>query len=544
MLGPVDVRHGDGPVPLGGLRSAAIVASLLLGSGRVVPVEQLVAAVWGDRPPATAHVQAQNRISRLRRAFGADAGVIVTTGSGYRLHLAGHDADLHRFEALVAGAESDLAAGRCYAAADALGTALALWRGPALDGLGTPPLAVAAQRLEERRLYATERHVALGLAAGRHTELLPELHELVERHPFHEQFRGHLMLALFRAGRQADALETFRRTRVSFAEQLGLEPGELLNRLHIALLRGDGELAAAAILPAAPERIRTGSPPRQLPARVSRFTGRTAQLRHLSELLAGAGTSDLPIVVVAGAAGVGKTALAVHWAHGVADRFLDGQLYIDLRGYNPDRPVEAADALAGFLIALGVSIPDIPSDVDQRAARFRSETAGRSLLLLLDNAATAEQIRPLLPGSGRCAVVVTSRDTLPGLVARDGAHRLALDVLPEPDAVTLLCRLIGPRADADPAAIAALSRACVRLPLALREAAELASAHPDVPLGRLAGELADRQRRLGLLDAGGARRAAVAGPFSRSARHLPPHAARFLALLGLHPGPQADPYAA
>ena len=298
--------------------------------------------------------------------------------------------------------------------------------------------------------------------------------------------------------------------------------------------------------------------PAQLPAEVSAFTGRRAELAELHAFLdqAGAWAADeadpadaagAPTVVisaVSGTAGVGKTALAVRWAHRVVSRFPDGQLYVNLRGYDPDRPMTPGDALAGFLSALGVPGPDIPLDLAARAARFRTETAGRRILLVLDNAASVEQVRPLLPGSGSCAVVVTSRDSLAGLVAAHGARRIDLDLLPAEDAVALLRRLIGARVDAEPAAAATLAGQCARLPLALRVAAELAVARPGITLAELARELADRQHRLELLDAGGDPRAAVHAVFSWSVQHLAPDAVRALGLLGLHPAADFDAYAA
>jgi len=241
---------------------------------------------------------------------------------------------------------------------------------------------------------------------------------------------------------------------------------------------------------------------------------------------------------------LGKTALAVHWANQVAARFPDGQLYVNLRGYDNDQPMTAADALARFLRALGVPGPDIPCEPDERAARYQSLLAGRRMLVLLDNAGSAAHVRPLLPASPSCTTVVTSRDALTGLVARDGAVRLDLDLLPEADAVTLLCALIGVRATADLEATAALAGRCVRLPLALRVAAELAAARPEVPLTHLVAELADRQGRLDLLDAGGDPQTAVRAVFSWSCRHLSGEALRMFWLLGLHPGPDLDAYAA
>jgi tetratricopeptide (TPR) repeat protein len=294
--------------------------------------------------------------------------------------------------------------------------------------------------------------------------------------------------------------------------------------------------------------------PAQLPADAEGFTGRGAELAELSRLLDAdrpgggsrlrAGRTALAICVVSGSAGVGKTALAVRWAHRSRGRFPDGQLYVDLRGYDPDQPVTAASALVGFLTALGVAGQDIPLDLDDRAARFRTEIADRRILVVLDNASSVEQVRRLLPGTRSAVVLVTSRDSLPGLVAVHGAHRIEVDLLPAADAITLLGRLIGPRVDAEPQAAAALAAQCARLPLAVRVAAELAVSRPVTSLADLVGELSDEQRRLELLDAGGDPRAAVRAVFSWSLRYLPTDAVRLFRLLGLHPGADFDPYAA
>ncbi|MEN3358855.1 MAG: hypothetical protein V7637_2837 [Mycobacteriales bacterium] len=280
--------------------------------------------------------------------------------------------------------------------------------------------------------------------------------------------------------------------------------------------------------------------PAQLPANVSAFTGRAAELSELDGMRAGAEATAVVISAVAGTAGVGKTALAVAWAHRLRPAYPDGQLYVNLRGYDPDLPVPAAEALASFLTALGVPGAEIPVDLAGRAARFRTEVSGRRVLLLLDNAASVEQVRPLLPGSAGCLVLVTSRDSLAGLVARHGAHRLDLDLLPDTDALRLLRRLIGPRVDAEPAAAATLAEQCARLPLALRVAAELATTRPGVPLVHLVTELVDERRRLDLLDAGGEIRAV----FSWSYRHLATTDKAAFRLLGLHPGADFELYAA
>ena len=292
-----------------------------------------------------------------------------------------------------------------------------------------------------------------------------------------------------------------------------------------------------------PSGAEAGRRPRQLPPAVPGFTGRAAELAKLTKVLDDATAAAVVISAIGGTAGVGKSALASQWAHQAAGRFPDGQLYVNLRGYDPDRPMPPGDALAGFLRALGVAGPDIPPEEHERAARYRTLLAGRSVLVILDNAGSADQARPLLPGSPACAVVVTSRDSLAGLVARDGASRLDLDLLPPPDAVRLLRELIGDRAAADPGATSELSQRCCRLPLALRVAAELAVARPGVPLAELAGELADQQRLLNLLDAGGDPRTAVRSVFSWSYRHLDAGAARAFRLAGLYPAADFDVYA-
>ena len=285
--------------------------------------------------------------------------------------------------------------------------------------------------------------------------------------------------------------------------------------------------------------------PQQLPPPVPGFVGRARELNALTDLLSRteADCGAVVISVIAGTAGVGKTALAVHWAHRAAERFPDGQLYVNLRAYDPDRPVPAADALGWFLRALGVAGPDVPPEPDERGALYRSLLAGRRMLVVLDNAGSAEQVRPLLPGTPACRALVTSRDSMAGLVARDGATRLDLDLLPLADAIALLRALIGRRVDADPAAAEVLADQCSRLPLALRVAAELATARPGMPLADLVGELADQRRRLDLLAADGDPRAGVRAVFSWSYQNLDAVAARTFRLLGLQPSADLDRYA-
>jgi tetratricopeptide (TPR) repeat protein len=379
--------------------------------------------------------------------------------------------------------------------------------------------------------------------------------EVTARHPLQERFHAQLMLALAGTGRRAQALNAYQRARRVLVDELGIEPGPELRNIHQQVLAGvepeprdphqpilSADPAVAATGPvrhaeAGPQRVN----PRELPSAVPDFTGRSAELESLTGLLDRSGELGTVVIsAIGGTAGVGKTALALHWAHQVTGHFPDGQLYVNLRGYDPGQPVQPGDALAGFLRALGVRGTEIPADLDERAARYRSLVAGRRMLVVLDNAGSAEQVRPLLPGSATCVTVVTSRNSLAGLVARDGARRLELDVLAEAEAVGLLRALIGDRVDAEPDAATMLAARCCRLPLALRVAAELAVARPGESLTFLAAELAGLGRRLDLLDADGDSRSAVRAVFSWSYLRLDPDAARAFRLAGLHPGPDFD----
>ncbi len=327
-----------------------------------------------------------------------------------------------------------------------------------------------------------------------------------------------------------------RHSVLSLADALRLSEPERLELDRASRVKGGNP--AAGLAPPTGHLI-----PRELPAPVRHFTGRVAELAQLSSMAEAAGGRLVAICAIGGTAGVGKTALALQWAHEVADRFPDGQLYANLRGYAPGEPATAADTLAGFLRALGVPGADIPSDVDERAARYRSMLAGRRMLILADNASSAEQVRPLLPGASESVAVVTSRDSLPGLVARDGAQRLELDRLPDADAIEILRVLIGSRVEEDPAAAAVLASQCARLPLALRVAAERAAARPDVSLAELVRELADLERRMDLLDRSGDTQTDIQAVFSWSYRHLDADIAHAFGLLGQHPGPDYDDYA-
>jgi hypothetical protein len=379
----------------------------------------------------------------------------------------------------------------------------------------------------------------LGLGNG--SRAIARLTRVLQDHPLVEPVVAELMRVLSHEGRTAEALDHYTKLRRRLVEQLGVDPGPELQAIHLSILRGESDRRSPANgnpTAMAPSRL----VPAQLPAGVSGFTGRDAELAQLDDVLDG--TAESAISAVSGTAGVGKTALCLRWAHRCRDRFPDGQLYVDLRGYDPAQPLTPEQALARLLTAVGVATRDIPPDVEPMAARYRTEVDGRRMLILLDNAASEEQVRSLLPGTPSCVVVVTSRDQLAGLVAVPGAHRLDLDLLPMADAVDLLRRLIGPRVEAEPAAATTLAEQCARLPLALRVAAELAISRPANALRDLVVDLGDHQRRLTLLDAGGDPRAAVAAVFSWSIRHLPPDLVRVFRLVGLHPGADFDAYSA
>jgi DNA-binding SARP family transcriptional activator/tetratricopeptide (TPR) repeat protein len=544
VLGPLEVAVGDQLINPGGPRLRTLLAVLAADAGRVVSVAALADALWDESLPADAHRTTRTYMSRLRQALlpAAPDELIETHPAGYLLRPPAGMLDADRFERQATAGRRALAAGDAVAAASALTAALDLWRGGAYEEFaGVPAVAPEAARLERLRLAALADRIEADLAAGAGPALIVELTSLTEAYPGHERLWGQLMIALYRAGRQADALEAFLRARTGLIEQAGLEPSRQLVEIHQQVLAQDARLlgARAAAAPALPK-------PAQLPPDVPGFTGRREELDELDELLAKAVRQPTAMVIsaLAGTAGVGKTALAVHWAHRVADRYPDGQLYLDLRGYDPEQPMPPADALAALLDGLGITGAGIPLEVTERAARYRSAIAGRRMLVVLDNAGAVEQVRPLLPGTPTAMVIVTSRDRLSGLVAVQGARRIELDLLPAADAHDLLRELIGRRVDAEPVAAAALADACARLPLALRVAAELAASRRTASLADLVTELADRQRRLHLLDAGDDPRVAVTSVFSWSYRHLPAAAARTFRLAGLHPGPDLDAYAA
>jgi DNA-binding SARP family transcriptional activator len=548
LLGPLVVRQDGAVISVTRSRERAVLAALLLHANEVVPVGDLAEALWGEMAPRSAEMTVRNYVKRLRQVLGENGGSRIGTGAGgYSIRVEAGELDVARFERLASATLAAMRAGRWTQVSGQARAALSLWRGDPLADAGSLVLAEReAPRLAEMRLQVLEAHLDADVRSGGHARVIPELYRLVRMHPLREHLHATLMLALYRCGRQADALAAYRNVRQFLVAELGLEPGPDLREMHQQILAAHPSLARAE--PAGAVQYEASRiTPRALPPTVRHFTGRFAELGELTELLGQLetrGGEAIVISAIGGTAGVGKTALAVHWGHQVADRFPDGQLYVNLRGYDPGQPVLATDALARFLGALGLPSEDIPAEEEERTARYRSLMAGKRMLILLDNAGSVDQVRPLLPGTGASIVLVTSRDALAGLVAREGATRLDLDALPLPEAVALLRTLIGPRVDAEPGAAAALASQCCCLPLALRVAAELAASRPAAPLAALTTELADRHTRLDLLAAGGDPRTQVRTVLSWSYHHLDADAARTFRLLGLHPGPDFDPYAA
>ena len=550
LLGPVDVAADDGSRPVNGLRRKAVLAALALHDGQVVSADRLVEVVWGASAPPTVMNSLQTHISYLRGVLGSK-DAIVARSPGYALNLGGEGTDARAAERLLR--QGRQAADPARGAQDLRG-ALALWRGrPLADVTGSAWLEEQAERLD---LLADQVRRALfeaRLAAGEHAELVSGLEQMAAVDPLDEQVHGQLMVALYRCGRQAEALAVFGRLRAVLAEQLGIDPSPMLRDLETAILRQDQALAAPArplVAPARPPAALTAVPvpavpvPAQLPPAVPGFAGRAAELARLDAALArgerdgAAGPAAVVISAVSGTAGVGKTALAVHWAHQVATQFPDGQLYVNLRGFDPGgQPAAPAEALRGFLDSLGVPEAQIPEGLPAQAALYRSALAGKRMLVVLDNARDPDQVRPLLPGSPGCLVVVTSRSDLAGLVAAEGACPVNLGLLTAAEAGELLARRLGqPRVAREPRAAAEIIARCARLPLALGIAAARAAARPGFSLAAIAGQL---REATATLDPFGSTDLAtdVRAVFSWSCHALSDHAAGLFHLLGLHPGP-------
>jgi DNA-binding SARP family transcriptional activator/tetratricopeptide (TPR) repeat protein len=553
ILGPLEVRGPAGPVPLPAARLRVLLAALLLRANMVVAVDDIIDSLWPHRAPATAREQVLTVVSALRRVLGdadqpAESRLLVTRSPGYLLRIAPQQLDAQRFEELLRSAEQELTAGRAAQAATALRDGLALWRGRAFADVPGPLAVVAAQRLEELRLGAMEKLVDVEFRLGRHRDLVPQLTQLVAEHPLRERLRGQLMLALDAVGRRAEALEIYRAGRQLMVAELGLEPGMELQSIERAIL---ADTENGGIETGSPKSVETddaepaGTPatvggrtvfppayPAHLPPDVTDFTGRDGDISDICRHLGGqsghsVGTA-VPVVAISGQPGVGKSALANRVGHLLRADFPDGQLHVTLRG-TQERPEDPAKALVRIIAALGTPIAMIPEDLDERTRLYRTLTAEQRLLVVLDDALSAAQVRPLLPGGPGCGVIITSRG---GLADLAGAHHVRLDVLPGDEALVLLAATAGPqRVAAEPAAAQRLLELCGRLPLAVRIAGAKLASRPHWSLGKLAERLADQHRRLDELRVGDLE---VRASLELSFRGLDPEAdaaARRLALL-------------
>jgi DNA-binding SARP family transcriptional activator len=535
VLGPVTAYGADGAVDLGPTRQRTVLAALLVEPATAVNVDQLIDRVWGDRPPERARETLHSYLSRLRKVLDAAGGpTLVRRGGGYLLDVDPGIVDLHRFRELVAAA-------RAADDAEAAGLwrdALALWRGTPFDDLDSDWLHAVAAGLERERWAAVLDRNDVLLRGGDHSNVLADLTSALDDHPLNEHLAGQFMLALYAAGRQADALAHYQTVRQRLVDDIGSEPGPALRELHQRILRQDPHLVPEKAAPRkAGPRI---DAPAQLPADIAGFTGRDDAVKQLDDVLDSAGDprSATVIATIGGSGGIGKTALAVHWAHRVRGRFPDGQLYLNLRGFDPgSQAMPSGTALRTLLELLGVPPAKLPTTTEAQAGLYRGRLADARMLLLLDNARDAEQVRPLLPGSPGSMVLVTSRSDLASLVAAEGARPLWLEGLDADRARLLLARRLGPdRLAAEPDAVDTIVAACAGLPLALAIIAARAATRPTLPLAALAAELADVGGRLDALTGPDAA-TDIRAVFSWSYHALGVEAARLLRLLGLHPGP-------
>ncbi|KOG08218.1 MULTISPECIES: AfsR/SARP family transcriptional regulator [Streptomyces] len=528
VLGPVRAWRGPDALPIGTPQQRALLAVLLLADGRTATAAELIDAVWGDDPPAQAMAVMRTYMSRLRKVLASPD--LVSDSGGYALHIPPGSLDLGLARSLADEAESVRASGDRQSARTLLNRSLGLWDGEALAGVPGPRADAERARLEQWRLQLTESRIELDLELGHHAEAVSELTALTAAHPLWERLRELLMLALYRSGRQAEALAVYADTRRLLMDELGLEPGPELSRLQQRILHADAELAHVEVPPAlaAPFKVR----PAQLPAAVPDFTGASSLVKELSDTLsAGAEGQVMAISALAGIGGIGKTTLAVHVAHAARPNFPDGQLYVDLQG-TAFQPVDPEAVLGDFLHTLGVRSSDLPDTLPARSALYRSLLDDRRVLVLLDNARDAAQVRPLLPGAASCAALVTSRVRMTGLA---GAHLIDLDVMSPDEALQLFTRIVGEdRVLAEHTAALDVVEACGFLPLAIRIAASRLATRRNWTVADFATKLANERRRLDELQAGDL---AVKSTFELGYGQLESAQARAFRLLGLVEGP-------
>ncbi|MFJ4921063.1 BTAD domain-containing putative transcriptional regulator [Streptomyces sp. NPDC088725] len=530
VLGPVRAWRDGEALASGSPQQRALLAALLLREGRTATASELIDALWGDSPPSQALAALRTYASRLRKLLtpGVTPGVLLTESGGYALRTEAEALDLCVAQELAAEADKTRAAGNRAQARALIDKSLGLWDGEPLASVPGPYAETQRARLEEWRLHLTETRLDLDLELGRHAEAISELTALTAAHPLRERLRELLMVALYRGGRQAEALAVYADTRRMLAEELGVDPRPELGQLQQRILQADSELALP--VEEAPP-VHTVMQPAQLPATVPDFTGRAAFVRELSHQLATADGSVMAVSALAGIGGVGKTTLAVHVAHEARQYFPDGQLYVDLQGAGA-RAAEPETVLGAFLRALGTPDTAMPDSLAERSALFRSTLDGRRVLVLLDNAHDAAQIRPLLPGTAGCATLVTSRVRMVDLA---GAHLVDLDVMSPEEALELFTRIVGPeRVASERDAALDVVAACGFLPLAIRIAASRLAARRTWTVSVLAVKLADERRRLDELQAGDL---AVKATFELGYGQLEPAQARAFRLLGLADGP-------
>ncbi|MER5973505.1 BTAD domain-containing putative transcriptional regulator [Streptomyces sp. NPDC002055] len=529
VLGPVRAWRGEQPLPTGSPQQRALLAALLLRGGRTATASELVDALWGEEPPHAALAALRTYASRVRKAFGPDSDALVSESGGYAIRVEEGGLDIALAESYVTDAEKARGRGDRGRARELINAALDLWDGEPLAGLPGPFVEAQRTRLEEWQLQLLETRLDLDLEVGCHAEAVSELTALTAAYPLRERLRALLMLALYRSGRQAEALAVYADTRRLLADELGVDPCTELNELHQGILEADIGLAApdGGHSENAPVVVR----PAQLPASVPDFTGRDAFVGELSDQLDTTEGRVMAVSAVAGIGGVGKTTLAVHVAHVARDRFPDGQLYVDLQGAGA-RAAEPEAVLGAFLRALGTPDSAIPDSVEERAALYRSTLDGRRVMVLLDNARDAAQVRPLLPGTDGCAALITSRVRMVDLA---GAHLVDLDVMNPEEALQLFTKIVGAeRVGSEREAALDVVAACGFLPLAIRIAASRLAARRTWTVSALAAKLADERRRLDELQAGDL---AVKATFELGYGQLEPQQARAFRLLGLAEGP-------
>lgn len=560
VLGPLEAWRGGVRLGLGPLRQRALLGLLAVNAGELVRRESVIDTLWGDDPPVTAVNLVQAHVSRLRKVLDpgrsprGSGELLASVGASYRLQAADGGLDLLAFRQMTGRARAVSSAGDAAAACELYENALGLWRGEPLADIDLLRSHLAVTHLGGRLAAVVLEYAETASAAGCHERALPRLEQLARAEPLNERAGALLMIALASVGRPDAALRVYEELRFRLDEQLGMRPGPELAEAHLRVLRQQvSVIQHSEQLRLADPAGRVPSPsviPRQLPPAVPHFTGREDELATLTALLRRPGGAEdaRPAVVISaigGTAGIGKTALAVHWAHEIKERFPDGQLYVNLRGYHPTaKPAEPGEAIRGFLDALNVSPSRLPASLEAQIMLYRSLLAGRRMLIVLDNARDAQHARPLLPGSDGCLAIITSRSQLAGLVAAEGARLLTLGLLTDAQARELLVARLNPaRAAAEPDAVDQLARLCAGLPLALSIVAARAAARTGLPLAAFITELRDDQALLDALDAGDAA-ASVRAVLSWSYQNLTDQAARMFRLLGLHPGPDISAAAA